>query len=1075
MRTIKVLLFVLSLLLGGTLFAQTMVRGTVTDDQGETLPGVNILEAGTNNGTITDINGDYSLQVAGPESALEFSYIGFATYTVTVGSQVTINVTLTPGTQRLDEVVVTALGFTVKKDEAAQVSSSVGGEDIVSSGEAMILNSLGSRASNVQVSRSNGDPGAGTTIRIRGANTIGGSSNPLIILDGVPINNSTVYAGGNSITGGRDAGTSQQSRLNDLNPNDIESIEILKGAAAASLWGSRAANGVLMITTKNGKPGKLTINYKITLSLDQVNKRYPMQNIYGQGRGGVYSPTRSESWGDYIPDRAGGDDVFDETGQYFEAIDGTKYYPLDTKNSKDTFVEENWDATFQTGGFWQHDLSISGGSDKSQYFFSFGRIDQDGIIRNSSYDRTNVRLNVKYFPIKWLNTSTKASYMHSFSNRIQQSSNVSGLLLGLLRNPPDFDIRHYIGTYYASDGTANANAHRAYRRYLGNSPPSYNNPLWTSNEQMATSAVDRFIMSQEINITPVEWLRLTARGGVDRSDDNRVYFFPVNSAGSGRREGRFAEDMIRIQEVNFDVIGTGNFNLTDQVSLSATLGWNYNDRRYVRNSGDIEGFLVDSRKQTTDLNTAAENSTYQNYKTIRQSNRGFYVFNFSLFDQLFVTASGGLEAASSVKGNFFYPAFDAAWQFSDMISSDFFSFGKLRASWGKVGVQPSSHRFETTVEGGFSYWSYSSFLDINLFGGGFRLNDDLGNPDLKPEMKTEWEIGTDLRFFKDKFSFSATYYQNKIEDILIWVGLSPSSGFDTQYANAASMENKGFEMDMDFDIVRERDYNVNAYLIFARNRNEVTDLAGTSSIRLAPGSVSSQAIVGQPLGVLYGTGSQTDEGGNLILDANGFPQITSSPIVLGDPNPDWTGSIGVRANWKKLGLNVLFAHSRGGDFSPRTLWVLRRFGTTDVTAGRVTLTQDLVNYDGDVITAGTTVRGNIENFGGGDVILDETWYRHGIGGGFGDNQAYNFSIYDATWTRLKEISLSYTIDSPRFREKTKLGSLVFTASGRNLFIWDGIPGVDPEINQGGVSNGFGLDYFTNPSTRSFLFSLSVTY
>jgi len=1082
MRKIKILLFVLSFLLGGNIFAQTTVKGTVSDDNGETIPGVNILEVGTTNGTITDMDGNYTLLVAGAESVLEYSYLGFESQTVTVGNQATINVVLNTGTERLDEVVVTALGYTVKKDETAQVSSSVGGEDIVSSGESMVLNSLGSRASNVQISRSNGDPGAGTTIRIRGANTISGSSNPLIILDGVPINNSTTYGGGNNITGGSDAGTSQQSRLNDINPNDIESIEILKGAAAASLWGSRAANGVLVITTKNGKRGKLTINYKSTFSFDQVNKRYPMQTLFGQGDNGGYDARDSESWGDYIPDRAGGADDFDISDDFFVARDGTTYYPLQdrySKNSKETFVDSNWDEIFQTGGFWQNDLSLSGGSDKSQYFFSFGRIDQKGIIKNSDYIRNNVRLNVKYFPNKWLNTSTKASYVNSSSNRIQQSSNVSGLLLGLLRTPPDFDNSDYIGTYYNdASGTADVaeyNAHRAYRRYIPYSTPSYNNPSWTIWEQSATSNVNRFIISQEINITPVEWLKLTARGGVDRSDDFRVYFFPINSAGGGRSGGRYAEDMIRNQELNLDVLGTGNFNLTEQVSLTATLGWNINDRRYFRNSGDIEGFLVDSRKETTDLNTAAENSLYENYKTHRQSNRGYYVFNFNLFDQLYFNASGGLEASSTVKGSFFYPAFELAWQFSDMVSVNALSFGKLRASWGKVGVQPSPHRFETTIEGGFSYSSYSSTLAIDLFGGGYRLNDDLGNPDLRPEIKTEWEIGTDLRFFQDKLSFSATYYQNTIEDMLIWVDLSPSFGYDTQYANAASMENKGFEMDMSYDIIREKDFNVNAYVIWSTNKNEVTDLAGTASIALAPGSVDSRAIVGEPLGALYGTGSQTNDDGSYNLDANGFPQMTSSPIVLGDPNPDWTGSFGVRANWKGIGMNVLFAHSQGGDFMPRTLWVLRRFGTTEETANWITLGEDLVNYDGDLITAGTQIRGNIEDFGAGPVLLDETWYRHGIGGGFGDQQVYNFGMYDATWTRLKELSFSYTLNSAKFKEKTKLGSVVFTASGRNLFIWDGLPGVDPEINQSGVNNGFGLDYFTNPSTRSFLFSLSITF
>ncbi len=245
---------------------------------------------------------------------------------------------------------------------------------------------------------------------------------------------------------------------------------------------------------------------------------------------------------------------------------------------------------------------------------------------------------------------------------------------------------------------------------------------------------------------------------------------------------------------------------------------------------------------------------------------------------------------------------------------------------------------------------------------------------------------------------------------------------------------------------------------------------------MTPGaSVSSRAIQGFPLGVLYGTGSQVDANGNFVLDENGFPKLTPSPLVLGDPNPDWRAGLGARASWKSLSLNILFEHSYGADFSPRTQWVLRRFGTTKETAGRLILSQDLKNYDGEVIPAGTTVRGNVEDFGGGPVLLDEAWYRTGIGGGFGDNQAYNFSIADATLTRLKELSLSYTLSTPGFRTKTKLSGITFTATGRNIFLWDDLEGVDPEVNQVGVDNGFGLDYFTNPSTRSYLFSIIVNY
>ena len=1068
----------------GSVLAQKTVTGTITDANGNPMIGVNILEEGTATGTITDIDGNYSLNVSGDDAVLIISYTGFETIRQPVGTQSVLAITISEDTQVLGEVVVSALGFKQKKDEMGSTASVVNPDDITRSGETNLLNALGAKASNVQINRSNGDPGAGSTIRIRGANTIESSSNPLIIVDGIPISNSTTYGGGNEITGGtaaggRTGGISQQSRLNDLNPNDIESVQILKGASAAALWGSRAANGVVVITTKSGRSGKIKVNYKVTRSFDEVNQRYEMQDTWGQGRNGSYSPTIAEAWGDYIPERSGAADVVDQTGQYFEAADGTRHYPIDEKNSKETFVDENWDGVFQTGGFWQNDLTISGGSDRATYFFSLSRLDQEGIIRNSDYDRTNLRLNNKFNLTDWLSVTSKAAYSKSNSNRIQQNSNTAGLMLGLLRTPPDFDQSDYIGTYYNSNGLAFPNRHRAYRRYLGNNVnPIYNNPLWTIHEQIATSKVNRFLMSQEMNITPTNWLQLTLRGGVDNSTDKRVYFFPVGSGGD-RSPGVFAEDVLDRLELNFDAIAKSNFRLNNDINLTATLGWNINDRRYSRNSFNITGFLVNARKETTDLNTAAGNSTSENFKTLRRSNRGYGILGFDLYDQVFVSLTGAMEAASTTNDPFFYPAADVAWQFTKGLDmgDGILSFGKLRASWGRVGIQPPVHKGQNNLgEGDFSYSTYSDPLDITLFGGGFRRDDDAGNPDLKPEIKTEWEIGTDLRFFNDRLSLGMTYYQNEITDIIIDVEKTPSSGFDTEVANAADMENKGFEAELGYEIIKDKDWTVGVFGNFARNKNEVTRLEGTETIDLSPGaSVSSRAIVGHPLGALYGTGSQTNPDGSFILDDNGFPQITTSPIVLGDPNPDWRAGFGTNVRWKGFGLNVLFEHSQGGEYSPRSLWVLRRFGTTKETANRLTLTQELVNFDGEKIPAGSTVRGNIANFGGGDVLLDETWYRHGIGGGFGDNQAYNFSIADATFTRLRELTLSYNLNNEALRDKTKLGSIVVAVTGRNLFLWDDIPGIDPEINQVGVSNGFGIEYFTNPSTRSILFSLSITY
>ena len=1070
----KTLLFYLLMCTFSWAIAQQTVTGTVTDDSGEPLIGVNVLVKGTSSGTVTDLDGNYLVEVNGAEAELIFSYTGMIDYSIVVGSQTKIDIAMDDNAELLEVIVVTALGFKEKKDQMGSTSSVIQTDDIARSGEVNLLNSLGAKASSVRINRSNGDPGAGSTIRIRGANTIDGDGDPLIIVDGVPLNNSTTYGGGNNITGGKTGGISQQSRINDINPNDIASVQILKGASAAALWGSRAANGVIVITTKDGAIGKPKISFKSTLSFDEVSERVPMQTIWGQGRNGAYSPTRAEAWGDYIPDRSGSADDVDQSGERFVSDGGNIYYPIDQKNSKETFTDSNWDNVFQTGGFWQNDLTISGGTERATYFFSLGRIDQDGIIKNSYYDRSNVRFNNKVFLYDWLSLSTKSSYTNSKSNRIQQSSNTAGLLLGLLRTSPDFDITDYKGTYIDDEGQEFVGRHRAYRRYLGNRVnPIYNNPRWTVEEQIASTAVNRFTFTPQFNISPTSWLQIILRGNADVSDDKRVYFFPIGSGGD-RSVGILGEDIIGRRELNFDGISKANFKLNSDIGLTATLGWSINDRTYRRNTGQITGFLVNGTKQTTALNTAAENSEFENFKTFRRSNRGYGVLNFDLFDKLFVNLSGGLEASSTVSDQFFYPAADVAWDFSESLKSDFFSFGKLRASWGKVGVQPRAHAFETLAEGGFSYSTYSDPLNISLFGGGFRIDDDQGNPSLEPEIKTEWEVGADLRFFDNKLALGFTYYSNQIEGILLDIKLSPSSGFDTRYGNFGAMENDGFELDASWKAVETRDFNVDFSLNFSKNNNLVTDLEGTETIDLSGGSVSSRAIVGYPLGVLYGTGSQVDANGNFILDDNGFPQLTSSPEILGDPNPDWRGGLGLNIKWKNLGFSALLEHSQGGEFSPRSLWVLRRFGTTTETSNRVTLTSDLVNFDGDVIAAGSTVRGNIENFGAGDVLLDETWYRHGIGGGFGDNQAYNFAVKDATFTKLREVTLSYHFGGDKLNSKAIAGITIY-ATARNLFNWNNIDGVDPETNQVGVSNGFGIEYFTNPQTKSYLFAVAVDF
>ena len=1056
--------------------SQRTITGNVSDEKGP-LPGANVIEQGTQNGVSTDFDGNYQITLEGDSSSIEISYTGFFSQTIKVGEQSSIDLILKEDSQLLNEVVVTSLGFKVSRDEQGSTSSVVNTQAVVRSGEPTLLNTLSGKAAGVQIRRVSGDPGAGATIRIRGANTISGASDPLFIVDGVPMNNSSNYNSGDG-RGSRSGGVSNGSRINDLNPSDIATLEVLKGASAAAVWGSRAANGVVVITTKEGQSGNAKFTFTSTYSMDEVSERIPMQDTWGQGRAGVYGATRAESWGDYIPERTGGADVFNTSGQFFTARDGEVYYPITSKNSKETFVDKNWDNAVQTGTFFQNDLTISGGADTGKYFFSLSNITQEGIIIGSAYDRTNLRFNYNAKLNDVISLSNKMAYTYSLSDRIQQSSNTAGIMLGLLRTPADFDNTDYIGTYTSSSGAETLNRHRSYRRYLGNSQnPSYNNPGWTVNEQTSRATVNRITATPQITIKPNNWLQIIGRGNIDFSDDRRTTLYPIGSAGSAFNNGAFFESEIAQRQYSFDLIGRATSDLTSDISLTSTVGWSLNDRTYNRNSGSVTGFLVDSQKQTTSLNSAAEATSFSNFRTFRKSNRGYAVLNFDMFDQLYLNFSGGVESSSTIKGTFFYPSVDAAWNFTkSTIESSVLSFGKLRASWGKVGVQPSPHQFQTLAEGGFSYSSYSDPLRVDSFGGGFRLDNNLGNPNLEPEIKTEWEIGTDLRFLDNDLTLGFTYYANQIEGILLDVNLSPSSGFSTQYGNFGSMTNNGLELDLGWKAINKENLQLTTSLNWSKNTNEVTDLFGTETINLSPGaSASSRAIVGQQLGVLFGTGSLTNPDGSFKLDANGFPQITPSPVILGDPNPDWRAGLGFNLNYKKLSLNVVVEHSEGGDFMPRTLWVLHRFGTTTATSNRETLSQDLVNYRGNTVTAGTTVRGNIKDFGGGQVLLDENWYRTGIGGGFGDNQAYNFGVYDATFTKVRELSLSYLIDGDGLNYILGLDNIKLTVTGRNLININNVPGIDPETNQYGVGNALGLDYFTNPQTKSVLFSAAFNF
>lgn len=1082
MRKIVSLLSVLMLICALAYSQNRTVTGTVVDDKGNPIPFASIIETGTTNGTSSDADGNFRITIS-QNGKLTISSTGHQSKTVTPDGS-SIDVVLLGGAGQMQEVVVTALGFKQSKDRSALSNSVVTGNAVVRSGETNVLTGLSGKAAGVQISRTTGDPGAGAYILIRGQSTITGGTQPLIIVDGVPISNSTIGSG--------EAGVVQQSRLNDINPSDIESIDVLKGPSAAALWGARASNGVLMITTKKGKRNnKVNITLESTYSVDVLNKSIPLQTNYGQGTSyisatnvwnpnGMFAYGFSRTWGDKISERPGGEDAYITSGDYVILPDGSKRYriasgtpanPRGGKNSK--AVYDHSKELFSNGNFLDNNLSFSGGDAKGNFYLSLGNLQQKGIIKtNSNYTRRSLRFNGSR-DFGRLTISGSLAYSYVKSDRIQQGSNLNGIFLGGLRTPPDFFNGFFEGNYVNASGAIFPNRQVSYRNPIGTSTSSgYDNPFWIINRITNTSSVNRFIPTMETNLKLTNWLSVIDRLGIDYYLDSRIENFPVLASGSNNG-GYLSEQTISENQINNDFILKGVKKFS-KLSVDGLVGFNYNNRNYENVGAYVRNFILPN--SPFDLGNSASTSRFpfNSQSTVRVA--GTYAnFNLGYDEKIFLEMTGRYEWYSTVKNAFFYPSAALAWQFKKADPSGILSFGKLRLSYGQVGVPAPAYAWDTYFGPAAEFESWGPALDASspTYGGGYSRSSQQGNPGIRPEIKRETEIGTDLRFFANRISLSATYYRNKTTDAILSVQVPSSTGYDSKLDNIGTIQNRGFEIQLDGNWLRKKDFNISSTLIFSRNENLVVNMGGSKSIFLAgfTGS-SSRAVEGYSLGALWGVDFQRDSKGNLVLGANGFPQQNANESVIGDPNPDWTASFRTTLNYKGLSFSFLFDRVQGGDVWNGTKGALYTFGTHKDVGNEVVAPSNLKTYNGSTITSGTKFRGAVYDFGSGPVALTESWYTD-LGGGFGPVGSQ--FVEDGTRTRLREISLGYSFAGEKFKRATRLSSIDVLLTGRNLVLWTDYTGIDPETNLTGPTNGRGLDYFNNPSTRSFLFTLRFNY
>jgi TonB-linked SusC/RagA family outer membrane protein len=1055
------------------------VSGHVTDDKGDPMIGVTVLEEGTLNGTATDFDGMYTIEVSGKNAVLTFSFLGWNTLSFPVGDLTSLDVMMKENTRMMDEVVVTALGFEEREDQLGYANSTISNSTIIGAAETNLINAMSGKASGVRVSRNSGDPGGGAYIQIRGISTIDRDAQPLIVVDGVPISNDSR---------GPQETFAAQSRLNDINPFDIESVTVLKGASAAALWGTRALGGVIIIKTKSGKYNqKLSINVTSTYSIDQISRRYPLQTKFGQGDNGIFDQRSRDSWGDKIADRPGGLDEFDTSGQFYIDQAGNTYYPIVSKNSRDLYHDQNFDQIFQNGSVWENSVSLSGGHENSTIYVSLGDINQKGIIRNNSdYRRTTGRVNVSHRMTEKFKIQSSSTYARSTSARIRRGASSSGLHLGLLRTPPDFDGTGYRGDYYASGNSSPiSDRHRSFREPLGaDETATYNNPLWTINEQESLVDVERFISSLELTLSPANWLNFIGRIGLDNYVESQQDFYTPGSASGDFTRGYFGRDLARNSILNMDLIAKANKQFNSDFSGSLLVGFNFNNKRLITEGSDITNFIQfnDVASGIRDIDNALpENrnvsSTFGQERTV-----GMYTAaSLAAFDMLFLNATLRAESASTfgtmADNTFYFPSVSLAWQFTKLLDLDnqLLSFGKLRASYGEVGVQPARYRTSNNFISPVYSDNLGGSLSGDLYGNGsFVPSNVRGSTDLRPERKKEFEIGVDLRFLEDKLSFSATYYKNRTEDVLLDFPVANSRGITQLYTNGAEMENKGVELDLGYTVIRNKDWQWDVNFIYSRVQNDITKLGEGLNINLGGlAAVSARAIEGYPIGVLSGGRFLRDENGSVVFDQNGFPEQDNTPGVIGDPNPDWQGSAFTTLSYKNFSLSLLFETYQGAQIFAGTKAVMYDLGTWEATGTETIADQNLVDSEGNVILAGTSFRGTAYNFGAGPVALTESWY-NGIGGYFGGgiDELY---IEDGSLTRLREMTLSYRLNSKWLKENAGVSNAQLSFTGRNLFLWTPFEGNDPDTNLQGVSVARGIDYFNNPGTKSFVFSLSVTF
>ena len=1076
----RIHLFLLALAIGVIQGAAqvTTVRGIVTtEEDGEPVIGASVIVKGTSLGTVTDVNGRFELSGLPPSATrLLISYISLMAKEVAIAPQV--SVTLKSDTHLLDEVVVTALGISREKKALGYTAQEVKQNALVQGKDNNLLNSLSGKIAGVRITNTQGDVGS-SRIVIRGETSIAGENQPLFIVDGIPVDNSQLNA--------RSSGRDFKNAIADLNPEDIKTLTVLKGPNAAALYGARAAHGAIVITTKGGDKRQKGIGITLHSStqVSFVATLPEFQNLFGQGAGGRFS---------YVDGKgAGVNDGVDESwgprldiGLLIPQFDS----PLDADGNR---VATSWVSHpnnvrdyFRMGISTNSGISVARGDDKYQFRVGYNYEKQVSIVPDAGTNKTNISLNTDYHLAKWIVVGATANYIVYTAPSLPGSATPSGS--NVRSNSPMLQFlwfgRQVDTNSLKADYTRNWNS------------SYYDNPFWSASYNTQSQERHRLIGDLHAEFRLTDGLNVRFRTSTDWYNDRRKSKVKWGSAGAGSPYGSYAEDAYTVKENNTEVLATYIKQLNKNWGIDALLGFNVRNKQYENNYQAAPRLavadlytLINSRDPLTSSNDFYRLRQYGLYGSIQLDYRRWAFLN--------ITGRNDWSSTLPVDNNsYFYPSVTASVLLSEAFGwrSKAVNYLKIRGGWSQVGADANPYQLATV------------FTSETAFNGNpLQSSSTIGmNPNLKPEKTSSIEAGFEAAFWDNRLCLDFTYYKTDSRNQILKLATTAASGYTSQVRNAGHIRNRGYEIQLGaVPIQTSKGFRWNLDLNYGANSSKVVKLDDEgliTSYQLYSSGIQILASVGEAYGTLFGTSYVRDANGNVVVDANGLPKISTTNKTLGKFTPDWTGGISNTFSYRSLSLSFLIDASVGGSIFSNTNKTGKYTGVlantlsgrdaehgglwyyTDAMGNNVRLSESpsySVSSDGlyyaqvngqstRVYQDGIMVEGVTESGSKNEEVVSAEKYYHRI------YSIAEANVYDASYVKLREVALSYRL--PRlWTQKLHLQEASVTLTGRNLWtIYKSVPNIDPESALT-TGNAQGVEAYSLPTTRSFGVNLSVKF